>query len=361
MAFFFWPERMREGCVKIALLTDAWTPQVSGVVTTLTTSVAELRRRGHDVAVVEPGLFRTVPCPTYPTVPLSVLPGRRLARILDAFAPDAVHVPTEGPIGLAGRNYCMRRGIPFTTAFTTKWPEYVNLRTKVPVSLGYAALRRFHRPARYTLVTTEGVRAELRRWGFERLTPWARGVDPELFRPQDKNWLDLPRPIHAYMGRVAVEKNLDAFLSLPLEGTKVVIGDGPALPALKRRYPDAVYTGYLFGAALARHIAAADVFVFPSRTDTFGIVLIEAMACGVPVAAYPVEGPRDVVAHGETGCLDEDLAAAIEGALRMDPERCRDEALKYPWSVSVDQLEAALQGRAAPCPEDLAVLENAPV
>lgn len=323
--------------MKIAICTDAWQPQTSGVVTTLNRMTAGLAARGHEVLVIHPGLFRTVPCPTYPDIRLSLLPGRRLGRMLDAFGPRAVMIPAEGPLGLAARNHCLRRGWSFATAFMTRFPDYVRLRSGLPPGWTFRALRWFHRPAAATLVSTPSLREELSRRGFANLRHWGRGVDTELFRPRGKAALDLPRPIAMYMGRVAVEKNLDAFLGLPLAGSKVVIGDGPALGAMRRRHPGAHFLGRKTGLDLARHLDAADVFVFPSRTDTFGIVLIEAMACGVPVAAYPVPGPRDVVAHGQTGWLDEDLGRAVARALEMDPARCQALALEHTWERSVEQ------------------------
>lgn len=323
--------------MRIAICTDAWQPQTSGVVTTLNRMTAGLAARGHEVLVVHPGLFRSVPCPTYPDIRLAVLPGRRLGRMLDDFRPQAVAVPAEGTLGLAARNHCLRRGWPFTTAFMTRFPDYVRLRSGVPEAWTFRALRWFHRPAAATMVSTPSLRAELTHRGFANLRHWGRGVDTELFCPRGKAALDLPRPIVMYMGRVAVEKNLDAFLGLELPGSKVVIGDGPALEAMRRRYPAARFLGRKTGLDLAVHLDAADVFVFPSRTDTFGIVLIEAMACGVPVAAYPVPGPRDVVAHGRTGWLDEDLGRAVDRALTMDPAQCRALALEHTWERSVEQ------------------------
>ncbi|WP_461209345.1 glycosyltransferase family 4 protein [Desulfocurvus sp. DL9XJH121] len=328
--------------MKIAIATDAWNPYVCGVVTTLNRMVAGLQARGHDVLVVHPGLFRTVPCPTYPDIPLSVLPGRKLARMLDEFAPEAVAAPTEGPLGLAARNHCVRRGLPLTTAFMTRFPEYVRMRSGLPTGLVYRLMRWFHGPAQRTLVATPSLRDELTSRGFGHLADWSRGVDTGLFQPRDKGILDVPRPLAMYMGRVAVEKNIEAFLKLDLPGSKAVIGDGPALDKLRRAHPGVLFLGRKTGLDLAEHLAAADVFVFPSLTDTFGVVLIEAMACGLPVAAYPVTGPRDVVLHGETGWLDRDLGRAVRKALAMDPARCRARAMQFSWQRSVEQFEAGL-------------------
>ena len=333
--------------MRIALVTDAWTPQTSGVVTTLNRMVAGLRARGHELLVLHPGLFASLPCPTYPEIRLAVLPGRRLARLLDDFDPDAVHIPAEGPLGLAGRTWCLRRGQPFTTAFMTRFPDYVRLRTGLPPALTYRLLRWFHGPATRTMVSTPTLRRELTALGFANLALWGRGVDTDLFRPRPKDRLDLPRPLAVYMGRVAVEKNIEAFLDLDLPGGKAVIGDGPALARLRARYPETAFLGRKTGLDLAEHLAAADVFVFPSRTDTFGIVLIEAMACGVPVAAYPVMGPVDVVRDGVSGALDQDLGRAVRRALDLDPADCREYALGFSWEKSVQQFEANLARRQA--------------
>jgi len=332
--------------MRIALLTDAWAPQMSGAAMTLGRMVQELTSRGDRVDVVHPGRFRTMPCPTYPDIRLALRPGPGLARILDAFQPQAVHIPVEGPIGLAGRRYCLKNGLRFTTSFMTKFPEYVRDRFKIPPQLLYRLFRWFHRPASRTMVSTPSLKQELEDRGFHNLAFWSRGVDHELFRPREKGLLDVPRPVSMYMGRVAVEKNIQAFLGLELSGTKVVIGNGPALATLQRAYPQALFLGRKTGEDLARHLADADVFVFPSLTDTFGIVLIEAMACGVPVAAYPVVGPKDVVVHGSTGWLDKDLGTAVREALGMDPRACRDHALQFTWQRSVDQFRSNLVSAA---------------
>lgn len=336
--------------MKLALVTDAWLPQVNGVVRTLGHTIDELRKAGHEVSVICPADFRTVPCPTYPEVRLALFAGRRVGRRLDELVPDAVHVATEGPLGLAARNWCVRRGRPFTTAYHTQFPEYVRARFPVPLSVGYAAVRWFHGRATRTLVTTPSMMERLDQRGFRNLTLWGRGVDTDLFRPRDKAFLDLPRPVWLYFGRVAVEKGVEDFLRLDLPGTKLVVGDGPAAADLVRRYPDVVYAGFRYGEELASYVAASDVFVFPSRTDTFGLVLLEAMACGVPVAAYPVTGPIDVVLQGVTGVLDEDLRAAAMAALGMDPERCRAHALAHSWEAATRQFLASLALPVTPTP-----------
>lgn len=321
----------------IAIVTDAWLPQINGVVTTLTRTAAELEALGHEVTFISPQGLRSIPCPTYPEIRLALRPGRHVHKRLDDSQPDAIHIATEGPLGLAARRYCLRQGLRFTTAYHTRFPEYVRLRLPLPLALGYAFVRWFHRPATRTLVTTPSMRHDLKARGLTHLELWSRGVDTALFRPYGKGVLNLPRPIHLYVGRVAVEKNLDAFLSLDLPGSKVVIGDGPDMQRMRNTYPEAHYTGYLTGEPLARHLADADVFVFPSRTDTFGLVLLEAMACGVPVAAFPVPGPRDLINNHFNGYLDEDLGQAIKQARTVSPEHCRNFALGYSWGQAARQ------------------------
>ena len=317
--------------MNIAIVTDAWKPQVNGVVTTLQRTRETLEARGHTVAIINPGDYRTLPCPSYPEIRLALWPGRKVAASLDAAAPDAIHIATEGPLGTAARRYCLRRGLDFTTSYHTQFPKYLRKRLPVPERLTYTWLRRFHGRAERTLVPTEDMRRELVANGFEHVVLWSRGVDTQLFRPLERESLALPRPIAAYAGRVAVEKNLEAFLSLELPGSKLVVGDGPDLEKLRARYPDVRFVGYQFGEDLARHLSAADVFVFPSRTDTFGLVMLEAMACGTPVAAFPVTGPIDVVREGVSGCLDEDLGAAVRRALMLSRADCRAAALDRTW------------------------------
>jgi len=323
--------------MRIALVTDAWRPQTNGVVTTLTRTLECLEGLGHVTERITPEGFRTLPCPTYPEIRLSVLPRARVARRLDAFAPQAIHIATEGPLGSAARSWCLANDKPFTTSYHTQFPQYVRARLPVPLSWSYAFLRRFHGAAARVMVATEHLRRDLAEHGFARLSTWTRGVDTALFRPRKRGGLSGTRPIQMYVGRVAVEKNLEAFLSLPTPGTKYIVGGGPALESLKARFPDAVFTGYRYGEELARCLADADVFVFPSRTDTFGLVLLEAMACGVPVAAFPVVGPIDVVRHGVTGCLDEDLGAAVAGALQLDRDACRRHAQAFTWARATQQ------------------------
>lgn len=327
--------------MRIAIVTDAWRPQVNGVVTTLSKTGEALEAMGHTVEFFTPSRFRTVPCPSYPEIRLSLFPRRRLWRALDSFAPEAIHIATEGPLGLSARAWCLRRGRAFTTSYHTQFPQYVRMRVPVPLSWSYAYLRWFHGPAERTLVPTEHQRQELERQGFAHLAIWTRGVDTELFRPYtnagEDDALEGPRPICLYMGRVAVEKNIEAFLTLETPGTRYVVGDGPDLAMLREKYPHTHFTGFRFGEALARTLAAADVFVFPSRTDTFGLVMLEAMACGLPVAAYPVTGPLDVVRPGVTGVLDEDLGKAVEGALQLERKACRAHALSRSWRHASEQ------------------------
>lgn len=336
--------------MRIAIVTDAWHPQVNGVVRTLSMTAAELERRGHAVRLVTPQEFRTWPCPTYPEIRLALGAGREVGGKLAAFAPDALHVATEGPLGHAARRWAMQGGMPFTSAFHTQFPEYIRLRVPLPVGLTYAWLRRFHTAAVRTMVPTPSQRAKLEARGFSRLCLWPRGVDTQVFHPADPVAYGLPRPLLVYMGRVATEKNIEAFLALDHPGSKLVIGDGPALARLRQAYPAAHFLGALSGRDLARHLAGADVFVFPSRTDTFGVVLLEAMACGLPVAAYPVQGPLDVVRHGETGVLDADLARAVAGALTLDRADTVAYAAEHTWARATDLFEQHLAPRAAALP-----------
>jgi glycosyltransferase involved in cell wall biosynthesis len=284
--------------------------------------------------MLTPADHRTIPCPSYPEIRLALRPWRTIQRQLDTLRPDHIHIATEGPLGLAARRFCLSNELSFTTSYHTQFPEYVRKRLPVPLSMTYAFVRRFHKPARSTMVATPSQQRLLEQWRFRNIVRWSRGVDTDLFTPENRARLNVKRPLFVYTGRVAVEKNIEAFLELDLPGTRCVIGDGPALEKLKARYPDVLFTGYKFGQDLASHVAAADVFVFPSHTDTFGLVMLEAMACGVPVAAYPVTGPVDVVTHGETGILDQDLGKAALQALELDSDRCREEAMKYTWQAA---------------------------
>lgn len=317
--------------MKLALITDAWHPQINGVVTTLRTVCEQLRAIGHTVETFTPDQFRNWPCPSYPEIRLALGCGAKLRARLDEFQPDAIHIATEGPLGMAARSYCKRHGLPYTSSFHTRFAEYVHLRTGLPLSLGYAFLRWFHGGSERLMTATPTLLEELKARGFKNLVLWSRGVDTELFRPRSKDFLPDIRPVLLYAGRVAIEKNIEAFLKLDLPGTKYVVGDGPQREELESKYPNVCFVGYKYGEELACYLAAADVFVFPSRTDTFGLVMLEALASGVPVAAFPVEGPKDVILSGRVGGLDEDLEKAITEALKLDPEDCRQYALRYSW------------------------------
>ncbi len=323
--------------MRVLVATDAWHPQVNGVVRTLTSLAAAAATLDVDIKFLTPEGFASLPLPTYPGLRIALPSRREIARRIEAADPDAVHIATEGPIGWAARAYCRRRKLSFTTSYTTRFPEYIAVRTGLPLAVGYAVLRHFHSAAAMTMVATPSLREELAARGFKRLGFWTRGVDTELFRPDNPAKLELPRPIFMAMGRVAVEKNLEAFLSLDLPGTKVIVGDGPQKAHLMRKYPDAVFLGEKKGADLVSHLAAADVFVFPSLTDTFGVVQLESLACGTPVAAYPVTGPKDVIADLPIGALDTDLRGACLRALTMSREACRNFALERSWANSARQ------------------------
>lgn len=328
--------------VRILIATDAWLPQTNGVVSTLRQTIAHLQRRGHEVEALTPERFRTVPCPGYGEIRLSLGARGGVREIFDRFRPAAIHVATEGPIGYAVRALCRARELGFTTSYHTQFPEYLRERVPVPLAWSYALLRSFHLSGRRCMVSTPSMQRQLEQRGFRNLVRWRRGVDSELFRPRDKSFLDLPRPIAIYVGRLAVEKNIDAFLGMDWEGSKLVVGDGPERARLERTYPAAHFAGYQYGEDLARHVAAADVMVFPSLTDTFGLVNLEAMACGVPVAAFPVTGPVDVIEDGVTGALDHDLAAAARRALAVSPQRCRERAQQSDWSSCTAEFEGNL-------------------
>lgn len=321
--------------MKILIVTDAWEPQVNGVVRTIKSTRRELEKMGHHVELLTPLEFRTLPCPTYPDIRLSILPGSRVRQRIRDYGPQAIHISTEGPLGMAARRYAIRHGLPYTTAYHTRFPEYVRARTGLPLSLTYRFLRWFHGPAMAVMVPTQVVKRDLEAWGFapDRVVMWSRGVDLDIFKPGPAMKHDLEKPIFLCVGRVAVEKNIDAFLRLDLPGTKWVAGDGPALPRLKAEYPDVHFTGVLGQSALASLYNAADVFVFPSRTDTFGLVLLEALACGCPVAAYPVTGPVDVIGGSPAGALDDDLRAAAMRALAIDRAAARRHAELFSWEA----------------------------
>ncbi|HTT99550.1 MAG TPA: glycosyltransferase family 1 protein [Rhizomicrobium sp.] len=320
-----------EDRIKVLIVTDAWAPQVNGVVRTLEMLGNDLRALGHEVRYATPEGRITVPMPTYPEIRLSLFPRASLENEIRDFAPDAIHIATEGTLGLSARAICIKYGIPFTTSFHTRFPEYVHARFSfISEARVYRFLRWFHGPATAMMVATQSLKRELEGHGFKNLRIWSRGVDVERFKPEDTN-LPYEAPVFLYVGRVAVEKNIEAFLSLNLPGTKLVVGDGPARASLERKYPDVKFVGPKTGDELTRAYAGSQVFVFPSRTDTFGLVVLEALACGTPVAAYPVQGPQDVIGDAPVGALDEDLEAACHKALTIDRAACRSFAISRSW------------------------------
>ncbi len=331
--------------MKIALVTDAWEPQVNGVVRTLKSTARELQSMGHEVEFITPLEFRTLSCPTYPDIRLSLLPGAKVTRRLADFNPDAIHIATEGPLGLAARQFAMRQDMPFTTAYHTRFPEYVRARTGMPLSWTYAFLRWFHGPSQAVMAPTVVVKNDLEANGFKNVVLWSRGVDLDIFKPRKSNRLNTEPPIYLYVGRVAVEKNIEAFLALDLPGSKWVAGAGPALGGIRVRYPSVNYLGVLNQHELAEVYASADVFVFPSKTDTFGLVLLEAMACGLPVAAYPVTGPLDVIGDSKAGVMHEDLRTACLAALELKREDATAHAQNFSWRAATEQFLANLYPR----------------
>ena len=341
--------------LKIAIATDAWYPQVNGVVRTLAATVAELHRRGHEVELITPERFATMPMPGYPSIRLAMAPRFSSRRMLDAFAPDIVHIATEGPIGWSARGWCKARCVPFTTAFHTRFPEYAAVRTGLSAERFWPIMRRFHGDARAVMVATPSLADELATRGLSQTRRWSRGIDQSLFKPVGDTLpelVDLPRPILMNVGRVAPEKNLEAFCESRVPGSKVVVGDGPSLDALRARYPDVHFIGPRSGEDLAAAYRSADVFVFPSKTDTFGLVLIEAMACGLPVAAYPVPGPLDILGRegrgddgmfpATVGALDDNLDRAIERALRLDTRAAAVFGARFSWARATDQFLSAI-------------------
>jgi glycosyltransferase involved in cell wall biosynthesis len=328
--------------MRILIATDAWLPQTNGVVSTLRQTTACLQRSGHAVQLITPQEFRTVPCPGYAEIRLALGAQAVVRDRLEQFRPEAVHIATEGPIGLAVRAQCVVQGLRFTTSYHTQFPQYLRKRLPVPLHFSYSLLRRFHSRAQRCMVSTPSIQRELTGWGFRNLVRWRRGVDASLFRPRDKAFLQLPRPIAVYVGRLAVEKNVEAFLAMDWSGSKLVVGDGPDRARLEQRFPAAFFVGFQHGEDLARHLAASDVMVFPSLTDTFGLVNLEAMASGVPVAAFPVTGPVDVVEDGITGALDWNLALAAQRALKASPTSCRERALQWDWATCTREFEQNL-------------------
>ena len=336
--------------MKIAIVTDAWYPQINGVVRTLTKTREGLEALGHEVMMITPESFHTVPCPTYPEIRLSIFPGRVVSARLRAFGPDHLHISTEGPLGLAARGYARRNQLAFTTAYHTRFPEYVRSRVMVPLSWTYAFLRWFHGPANAVMAPTNAVVADLQTWRIGNPVIWPRGVDLDLFKPAEdaKKTANRSRPVFINVGRVSVEKNLDAFLDLELPGEKWIVGGGPALEQMKARYPDVRFFGAKEMKDLPEIYNKADVFVFPSRTDTFGLVLLEAMACGLPVAAYPVTGPIDVVGGSRAGVLDEDLGTAALAALKVSRKTARKHAESFSWAAATEIFAGHLVAARAP-------------
>ena len=319
--------------MRILVATDAWHPQVNGVVRTLATVAETVTSLGVDISFLTPQSFATMALPSYPDLRIALPGAGRIARLIEAARADSIHIATEGPVGIMVRRYCCRHNLPFTTSFHTRFPDYIAARLPIPEAWIWAALRRFHGPSQAVMAATPALADELRRRGFPNVVLWPRGVDTNLFRPAAVD-LGLPRPVFLSVGRVAVEKNLEAFLKLDLPGTKVIVGDGPARAALERDYPDVVFLGAMQGEQLRQVYAAADVFVFPSKTDTFGLVLLEALASGVPVAAFPVAGPKDVIGDRPVGSLNEDLQQACLSALTLSRAACREFALKQTWLAS---------------------------
>jgi glycosyltransferase involved in cell wall biosynthesis len=319
------------------IATDAWEPQVNGVVRTLKSTRAELEALGHTVEYLTPLEFRTLPCPTYPDIRLSLFPNKRACERIEKFAPDALHISTEGPLGMAARSWALKMEFPFTSAYHTRFPEYVYARARVPLSWTYAYLRWFHGPSKALLAPTDVVVRDLEAWGLRNVRLWSRGVDHDIFNPRHVNRLNTAPPIFLYVGRVAVEKNIEAFLALDLPGSKWVAGAGPALDGLRKKYPEVNYLGVLSQHDLAEVYSSANVFVFPSKTDTFGLVLLEALACGLPVAAYPVTGPLDVIGNSAAGSLHEDLRTACLNALKLKREDALAHAKRFSWSAAAEQ------------------------
>lgn len=323
--------------MRIVLISDAWHPQINGVVTTLTNTVTTLKSLGHEVELITPDRFRTYPWPGYPDVGMAFLCGPKLRPIIKAFKPDALHLVTEGPIGYAARRFCREFGYHYTSSYLSQFPAYFKLRIGFPVSVSSAYLRWFHSESTKVMVATPSLATEMNQNGYQRLACWSRGVDTSLYHPRPKDFIKDPRPIFMFTGRVAVEKNIESFLKLDLPGTKYVIGDGPHRDILMKKYPDVRFTGYQKGETLAYYMAAADVFVFPSLTDTFGVVMLEALASGVPVAAYPVQAPKDVIRNDQIGILNNDLQQAAIKALSLNSQTCRQYALGYTWEKCTQQ------------------------
>lgn len=323
--------------MRILIVSDAWHPQVNGVVRTLDTVRQKLIDRFNDVEVLSPADGDTFPCPSYPEIRLSIFPKRMVTLKMKSFKPEAIHIATEGPLGWAARSYCLSNKLKFTTSFHTRFPEYIEARFTIPPRFTYGIFRRFHAPSQAVMVTTASMERSLEAQGFKNLCRWTRGVDTDTFKPNGKRLFGSERPVLMCVGRVAVEKNIEEFLNLPIDATKVVVGDGPQLEYLKSKYQNAIFTGAKFGQELVDHYNSADCFVFPSKTDTFGLVILEALACGTPVAAHPVEGPIDVIGDAPIGVLDANLELAVRKALLINRDECRTFALNQSWDFSALQ------------------------
>ncbi len=322
--------------MKILIVTDAWKPQVNGVVRTLESTSSHLKKMGHEIEMITPQGCRSVPCPTYNEISLALSPSRLVKNTFHEFQPDVIHIATEGPLGWTARRFCKKNDLQFTTSFHTQFPEYIHARTRIPTPWTYRVLKRFHSLARQVMVTTLSMEKKLQAVGFTNLAKWSRGVDTELFMPLSRSFVR-SKPTLLYVGRVAVEKNLEAFLTMDIDANKIVVGEGPQLAYLRLKYPEVLFAGAKFGQDLVQFYSLADAFVFPSRTDTFGLVMLEALACGTPVAAYPVEGPIDVIQSSEVGCLDKDLKKATIMALRKSRKKCRQYALQFSWERCTKQ------------------------
>jgi glycosyltransferase involved in cell wall biosynthesis len=340
--------------MRVMIATDAWHPQVNGVVRVMDTTARELAAMGHEVRIVSPADFRSVPMPGYSEVRLALATARAFGRHVEAFRPDAIHIPVEGPVGLAARRWCLRNGRPFTSSYHTRFGDFIAHRTGLDERHANRFQRWFHRPASAFMVQTPRLERELAEQGYRNIVAWTRGVDTELFKPWrdvpgfDADFLNLPRPIFLSLGRVSREKNIEAFLTLDLPGSKVVVGGGPQLEEYKARFPGVTFTGPKSGDDVARHFSAADVFVFPSRFDTFGLVLLESIACGTPVAAFPVRGPADVITSPDAGVLSDDLGAAALAALSLDRAKARAAALPYSWRAATEQFLSHLVPQPVP-------------
>lgn len=323
---------------RIAIVTDAYFPQVSGVATTIKATADELERAGHTVKIISPTDFKfKVPLPGYSEIKLAFFAYRPLRKTLDKFQPNAIHIAVEGPLGHAAKAYCRKRNMPFSSAYHTRFPEYIKVRTGIPLTVSYFVARRFHKNSQSVMVASTILKKELENRGFKNVVMWERGVDSNLFTPDDPKDLEVEGPIFMYMGRVATEKNIEAFLELDLPGTKYVVGDGPQRKSLEKKYPDAIFVGYKFGKELAQYVAAADVFVFPSVTDTLGLVMLEANACGVPVATYPSQASRTVIQDGVNGVVSENLREACLKALTLSKDHARQVALQNSWQKTTEQ------------------------